>query len=156
MRYLLALLLPAVAAAQAPHVPDPLLTPGERVRVEIAGKRYEGRLVEILPDSLIVADSLGSFSFAGVGQNMGLVFIKLKPWDERKRKVKVSPLARWSDEQVERYVAEHGVLVNPLAYDGYPSIGCWPCTTPIGDGEHARAGRWRGSDKTECGLHDFQ
>lgn len=50
-------------------------------------------------------------------------------WDAGKRKVKVSPLARWSDEQVERYVAENGVLVNPLQYDGYPSIGCWPCAS---------------------------
>ena len=49
-------------------------------------------------------------------------------WDEKKQKVKVSPLARWSDEDVEKYIAENGILVNPLQYDGYPSIGCWPCT----------------------------
>ena len=75
-------------------------------------------------------------------------------WDEKKQKVKVSPLARWSDEDVEKYIAENGILVNPLQYDGYPSIGCWPCTRPVVAGEHSRAGRWAGLEKTECGLHD--
>lgn len=74
-------------------------------------------------------------------------------WDEGKQKVKVSPLARWSDEDVDRYVAEHGVLVNPLQYDGYPSIGCWPCTRRVAPGEDKRAGRWSGTAKTECGIH---
>jgi phosphoadenosine phosphosulfate reductase len=74
-------------------------------------------------------------------------------WDAKKGKVKVSPLARWDDEQVESYVAEHGVLVNPLQYDGYPSIGCFPCTRRVAPGEDARAGRWSGTGKTECGIH---
>ena len=74
-------------------------------------------------------------------------------WDVRKRKVKVSPLARWSDAQVERYIAENGVLVNPLQYDGYPSIGCAPCTRRVAPGEDARSGRWSGTGKTECGIH---
>jgi phosphoadenosine phosphosulfate reductase len=74
-------------------------------------------------------------------------------WDARKRKVKVSPLARWSDEQVDRYVLENGVLVNPLQYDGYPSIGCGPCTRRVAPGEDPRSGRWAGTGKTECGIH---
>ena len=74
-------------------------------------------------------------------------------WDEKKRKVKVSPLARWTDEDVDRYIAENNILVNPLQYDGYPSIGCWPCTRRVAPGEDARAGRWAGSNKTECGIH---
>jgi phosphoadenosine phosphosulfate reductase len=74
-------------------------------------------------------------------------------WDARKGKVKVSPLARWSDDDVERYVAEHGVLVNPLMYDGYPSIGCAPCTRRVAPGEDPRSGRWAGTGKTECGIH---
>jgi phosphoadenosine phosphosulfate reductase len=74
-------------------------------------------------------------------------------WDEKKRKVKVSPLARWTDDDVERYVAENGVLVNPLQYDGYPSIGCWPCTRRVAPGEDPRSGRWAGTGKTECGIH---
>jgi len=67
--------------------------------------------------------------------------------------VKICPLATWTDEDVDRYVAENDVIVNPLQHEGYASIGCWPCTEPVVDGEDARAGRWRGSGKTECGLH---
>ena len=74
-------------------------------------------------------------------------------WDAKKGKVKVSPLARWSDEQVEKYIAENGVLVNPLVYDGYPSIGCWPCTSRVAPGDDPRSGRWAGLNKTECGIH---
>jgi phosphoadenosine phosphosulfate reductase len=74
-------------------------------------------------------------------------------WDEKKRKVKVSPLARWTADDVERYIAENNVLVNPLQSDGYPSIGCWPCTRRVAPGEDARAGRWSGTGKTECGIH---
>ena len=74
-------------------------------------------------------------------------------WDAKKAKVKVSPLARWSDEQMQRYLTENGVLVNPLVYDGYPSIGCAPCTRRVAPGEDARSGRWAGTSKTECGIH---
>ena len=68
--------------------------------------------------------------------------------------VKVNPIASWSDADVAAYIADHDVPVNPLTKRGYPSIGCMPCTTPVRDGEDGRAGRWRGHDKTECGLHD--
>ncbi|UDY25081.1 phosphoadenylyl-sulfate reductase [Nocardioides sp. Kera G14] len=74
-------------------------------------------------------------------------------WDAKRGKVKVSPIARWSDEQVERYMAENGVLVNPLVYDGYPSIGCAPCTRRVAPGDDPRSGRWAGTGKTECGIH---
>ena len=74
-------------------------------------------------------------------------------WDESKGKVKVSPLARWTGRDVEDYIAEHNVLVNPLQYDGYPSIGCWPCTRRVAPGEDPRSGRWSGTGKTECGIH---
>jgi phosphoadenosine phosphosulfate reductase len=74
-------------------------------------------------------------------------------WDARKGKVKVSPLARWSDEQVDQYVQDNGVLVNPLVHDGYPSIGCWPCTRRVAAGDDPRSGRWAGTSKTECGIH---
>jgi phosphoadenosine phosphosulfate reductase len=74
-------------------------------------------------------------------------------WDEGKQKVKVSPLARWTQSDVDRYIAEHDVLVNPLQYDGYPSIGCWPCTRRVAPGDDARSGRWSGTGKTECGIH---
>ena len=74
-------------------------------------------------------------------------------WDEGKQKVKVSPLARWTESDVDRYIAEHDVLVNPLQYDGHPSIGCWPCTRRVAPGDDARSGRWSGTGKTECGIH---
>ena len=74
-------------------------------------------------------------------------------WDEKKRMVKVSPLARWSGADVERYIGDHNVLVNPLQQDGYPSIGCWPCTRRVSPGEDPRSGRWAGTGKTECGIH---
>lgn len=74
-------------------------------------------------------------------------------WDARRGKVKVAPLARWTQEDVDAYIAEHGILVNPLLHDGYPSIGCWPCTRRVAAGEDARAGRWPGLAKTECGIH---
>ncbi|MGW6137885.1 phosphoadenylyl-sulfate reductase [Streptomyces sp. NPDC055140] len=74
-------------------------------------------------------------------------------WDEKRRKVKVSPIARWTQDDVEAYVAEHGVLTNPLLMDGYGSVGCAPCTRRLVEGEDARAGRWAGRNKTECGIH---
>ena len=74
-------------------------------------------------------------------------------WDAKREKVKVNPLATWTQEQVDTYVADNGVLVNPLAYDGYPSIGCAPCTRRVAPGEDPRSGRWADSAKTECGLH---
>ena len=67
--------------------------------------------------------------------------------------VKVNPIAMWTDDDVEAYIAEHDIIVNPLTRQGYPSIGCMPCTTPVAPGEDPRAGRWRNSGKTECGLH---
>jgi phosphoadenosine phosphosulfate reductase len=67
--------------------------------------------------------------------------------------VKINPIALWSDDDVEAYITEHDIIVNPLTRQGYPSIGCMPCTTPVAPGEDPRAGRWRDSGKTECGLH---
>ncbi|MEU1101047.1 phosphoadenylyl-sulfate reductase [Streptomyces tibetensis] len=74
-------------------------------------------------------------------------------WDEKRQKVKISPIARWTQDDVDAYVTEHGVLTNPLLMDGYASVGCAPCTRRVLEGEDARAGRWAGRSKTECGLH---
>ncbi|ARQ68008.1 phosphoadenylyl-sulfate reductase [Streptomyces marincola] len=74
-------------------------------------------------------------------------------WDAKREKVKIAPIAHWTQADVEAYVAEHGVLTNPLLQDGYTSIGCAPCTRRTAEGEDARAGRWAGTFKTECGLH---
>jgi len=74
-------------------------------------------------------------------------------WDERFGLVKVNPLAAWSDADTDAYIAEHGILVNPLVEAGYPSIGCAPCTRMPAPGQDKRSGRWAGRAKTECGLH---
>ncbi|MGH3917057.1 MAG: phosphoadenylyl-sulfate reductase [Pseudonocardiaceae bacterium] len=71
----------------------------------------------------------------------------------QRRKVKLAPLATWSDQDVDDYIAEHAILLNPLLSVGYPSIGCAPCTRAVIAGEDLRAGRWAGSGKTECGIH---
>lgn len=68
--------------------------------------------------------------------------------------VKVNPLATWSDLDVSGYVAANDLLYNPLLDQGYPSIGCMPTTKPVAPGDDPRSGRWAGSDKTECGLHE--
>jgi phosphoadenosine phosphosulfate reductase len=74
-------------------------------------------------------------------------------WDARRAMIKVNPIASWSQEQVEAYIAANGVLVNPLVDDGYPSIGCATCTMRVEQGADPRSGRWVGTGKTECGLH---
>jgi phosphoadenosine phosphosulfate reductase len=74
-------------------------------------------------------------------------------WDAGRCLVKVNPLAPWTDEDIEAYTVERGLPVHPLLAKGYRSIGCAPTTRPTGAGEDPRAGRWSGSDKTECGLH---
>ena len=67
--------------------------------------------------------------------------------------VKINPLAAWTDEDIQYYIGDNDVLVNPLVYEGYPSIGCAPCTAKPVEGADPRSGRWQGQSKTECGLH---
>lgn len=74
-------------------------------------------------------------------------------WDARFGLVKVNPLVAWTSEQVWDHVSRFDVPTNPLHAHGYLSIGCAPCTTPVKPGEDPRSGRWRGREKTECGLH---
>lgn len=73
--------------------------------------------------------------------------------DQKFGLIKINPLANWSSIDVWSFIAKHEVPFNPLHHSGYSSIGCAPCTTPVRIGEDPRAGRWRGSQKTECGLH---
>ena len=74
-------------------------------------------------------------------------------WDERFGLWKLNPLADWDDKQVWNYIKEHHVPYNPLHDQGYPSIGCMPCTTVALSGDDDRAGRWAGTDRTECGIN---
>lgn len=104
-----------------------------------------------------LADGLAGYDAWATGlrraETHNRVIAPVVGWDEKKQKVKVSPLARWTDEDVERYIVDNSILVNPLQYDGYPSIGCWPCTQQVAPGEDPRSGRWAGTGKTECGIH---
>ncbi len=89
----------------------------------------------------------GRKQFHGAGR------INLPAFEAAAAHIKVNPLIRWSSEAVAEYAAVNDLPAHPLVAQGYPSIGCWPCTHPVAAGEDVRAGRWRGSAKTECGIH---
>jgi phosphoadenosine phosphosulfate reductase len=74
-------------------------------------------------------------------------------WDKAFGLVKINPIAAWTDEEMQAYIDNNDVLVNPLVFEGYPSIGCAPCTAKPVEGADPRSGRWAGLSKTECGLH---
>jgi len=74
-------------------------------------------------------------------------------FDEAFGLVKINPIAAWSDDDMQEYINANGILVNPLVDEGYPSIGCFPCTAKPEPGSDPRSGRWQGLAKTECGLH---
>ena len=78
---------------------------------------------------------------------------RLVEWDAARGMVKINPIAAWTDDEVRDYARRHGVPTNWLLDDGYPSIGCEPCTRRVAPGEDPRSGRWAGWAKTECGLH---
>ena len=92
---------------------------------------------------------------AGVrrGETAARAGVREVDYDAGRGKVKVAPLARWTDADVAAYIERYDVPVNELFSQGYGSIGCWPCTRKVAPGEDPRAGRWAAFDKTECGLH---
>jgi phosphoadenosine phosphosulfate reductase len=92
--------------------------------------------------SAIRRDQTGDRARAGVVQ-----------WDAKFNLVKVNPLLTWTKKDVWAFIAKYDVPYNPLHDRGFPSIGCWPCTRPVTNGEDERAGRWAGTIKKECGLH---
>jgi phosphoadenosine phosphosulfate reductase len=150
----------AVAATTTANVVT--LSPNLSVRDQ--AEAYGPRLWERDPDLCCalrkvapLADGLASYDAWATGlrreETHNRVITPVVGWDERKQKVKVSPLARWTTDDVDRYIAEHNVVVNPLQFDGYPSIGCWPCTKRVETGADPRSGRWSGFGKTECGIH---
>ncbi|MFQ5347095.1 MAG: phosphoadenylyl-sulfate reductase [Rhodothalassiaceae bacterium] len=78
---------------------------------------------------------------------------RLERFEARDRRIRISPLAEWRRDDVEAYLDRHALPRHPLEADGYLSIGCMPCTDRVAPGETVRSGRWRGLDKTECGIH---
>jgi phosphoadenosine phosphosulfate reductase len=83
----------------------------------------------------------------------GVSRLRLPVVEEAEGKLKFNPLAGWDKARLEAYADRHGLPAHPLVVVGYGSIGCWPCTKPTGEGQDERAGRWAGSEKTECGIH---
>ncbi|GAA2978335.1 phosphoadenosine phosphosulfate reductase [Microbacterium terrae] len=102
-------------------------------------------------------DALGGYElwFTGVRRDEAPTRTNtpLVTWDERNGLVKVNPVAAWTFDDLLDYAGAHQVPVNLLVSNGYPSIGCEPCTKPVAPGEDPRSGRWAGLSKTECGLH---
>jgi len=81
---------------------------------------------------------------------------KIVGWDKKFGLVKISPLANWTKKDVWKRITDESIPYNPLHDQGFPSIGCWPCTRSVATGEtDERAGRWSGMKKTECGLHSI-
>ena len=78
----------------------------------------------------------------------------LPRFEEDEGRLKINPLADWDRARIDAYFDAHKLPKHPLEAQGYPSIGCAPCTSQVQPGEDPRAGRWRGWDKTECGIHD--
>jgi phosphoadenosine phosphosulfate reductase len=109
------------------------------------------RKVEPLERALASADAWVS----GLRRASGGERSNVRPFsfDEKRELIKVAPLWQWTAEDVDAYCTEHDLPVHALHAQGYPSIGCIPCTRPVAPGEDERAGRWAGTTKTECGLH---
>lgn len=78
---------------------------------------------------------------------------QLPLYEKQDRKIKVNPLASWDTAQIAAYLDTHNLPRHPLVSRGFTSIGCTPCTTKVAEGENPRAGRWRGMEKSECGIH---
>lgn len=102
-----------------------------------------------------LADALDGFDgwITGRKQFQGGKRADLPLFEKDGRKIKINPLANWTAQDLQAYIAKHDLPRHPLVAKGYPSVGCMPCTSRVSDHEDQRAGRWRGKDKTECGIH---
>ena len=137
----------------------PILTVGQQEAV------YGGRLLQRDPDACCfirkvepLARGLAPYTAwaSGIRRDEATTrrHVGVVEWDAAREKVKVNPLATWTQERYDAYIADNSILVNPLQYDGFPSIGCAPCTRRVAPGEDPRSGRWaQVGDKVECGLH---
>lgn len=99
--------------------------------------------------------ALGGFDawITGRKRFQGASRARLKVVEAADGRIKVNPLAALTPEDLDAYAAAHDLPTHPLAEHGYPSVGCWPCTSPVEAGAHDRSGRWAGSQKVECGIH---
>jgi phosphoadenosine phosphosulfate reductase len=140
----------------------------EYIRPETTVEEYEaehgGPLYNIRPDQCCHDRKILPLRQAVVGYDAWISAIRrdqtkhraaanVVQWDAKFNLVKINPLLNWTRKDVWGFILKHDIPYNPLHDQGYPSIGCWPCTAPVGEGEDERAGRWAGSGKKECGLH---
>jgi phosphoadenosine phosphosulfate reductase len=140
----------------------------EMVRPELTVAEYEaehgGPLYRIRPDQCCHDRKVLPLRRAVAGYDAWISAIRrdqtshraaagVVQWDAKFNLVKVNPLLNWTKKDIWAFIAKHDVPYNPLHDQGYPSIGCWPCTKPVANGDDERAGRWAGTEKKECGLH---
>jgi phosphoadenosine phosphosulfate reductase len=140
----------------------------EYVRPELTVEEYEaehgGPLYRIRPDQCCHDRKMVPLRKAVVGFDAWISAIRkdqtadrgkasVVQWDAKFELVKVNPLLTWTKKEVWGFIVKHGVPYNPLHDQGYPSIGCQPCTCPVAEGADERSGRWAGTKKKECGLH---
>jgi phosphoadenosine phosphosulfate reductase len=91
--------------------------------------------------------------FTGRKRFQGATRAALRLFEADGERIKINPLANWGADDLKAYMERHDLPAHPLVARGYPSIGCEPCTSRVAPGEDPRAGRWRGTDKIECGIH---
>jgi phosphoadenosine phosphosulfate reductase len=140
----------------------------EYIRPELTVEEYEaehgGPLYDSYSDQCCFDRKILPLRKAAVGYDAWISAIRrdqtehraaaqLVQWDAKFSMVKVNPLLSWTKKDVWTFIMKHAVPYNPLHDRNYPSIGCWPCTRAVGEGEDERAGRWAGKVKKECGLH---
>jgi thioredoxin-dependent adenylylsulfate APS reductase len=139
------------AVRPAQSVPEQAKTHGDSLWARDPDRCCALRKVEPLRQAL--ADKEAWVSAIRREQTRDRASARVVEWDERFALVKLNPLASFTHDDVWSYLRAHHVPVSPLHEQGYTSIGCHPCTSPVAPGEDPRAGRWRGRQKTECGLH---
>ncbi|MFN8041513.1 MAG: phosphoadenylyl-sulfate reductase [Acidimicrobiales bacterium] len=125
---------------------------------------HDDALWEVDPENCCSAVKVGQLDRALLGKSAWLSGLRRDEADTRvsapliardlRGLIKINPIAMWTQLDVDGYVADHDVPVNPLIAQGYPSIGCMPCTGKPTDPDDPRSGRWAGRSKTECGLHE--
>lgn len=140
----------------------------EYVRPELTVAEYEaehgGPLYRIRPDQCCHDRKIVPLKRAIVGYDAWISSIRrdqtadrsrasVVQWDSKFGLVKVNPLLSWTRKEVWNFIWKNQIPYNKLHDQGYPSIGCWPCTEPVTEGQDERAGRWAGTKKKECGLH---
>lgn len=110
-------------------------------------------LRKVLPMQAFMHDKTAWITGLRQDQSVSRVHTPVIGYDEQFGVIKISPLARWTEEQVWSYIHLYSIPYNELHDEGYPSIGCIPCTNPVKPGEDNRSGRWAGLKKNECGIH---